>query len=155
MTMTTQTTPLPTVAALKAQARRLRETLADQGTTLGHSQSLELLSRQLGFRDWNTLHAAADTPPTSAPKAPVALGQKVSGHYLGLPFTGVVKGLREVHGGHFEVTLQFDTPVDVVRFESFSSLRHRVSATIDATGVSPRHTSNGEPHLRLDLSPAA
>lgn len=151
--MNTNTAPLPSVEALKAQARRLRETLAAGGTTLGHAQSLELVARQLGYRDWNTLHAAADRPRPNRPRPPVALGDRVSGRYLGQPFAGVVRALRELHGGGlYELTLQFDDPVDVVTFESFSSFRQRVTATVDANGVSPRRTSNGAPHLQLDLA---
>jgi hypothetical protein len=142
---------LPEIETLKAQARRLRQSLAADGTEIGHSKALELLAAQMGYRDWNTLHAAAGTPG-NRPKAPVALGQRVRGHYLNQPFEGEVVALHRLGNGTFHrVTLHFDTPVDVVRFDSFSSMRHRVNATIDAKGVSPSHTSDGEPHLRLAL----
>ena len=42
-------------------------------------------------------------------------------------------------------------PVDVVEFESFSALRSRVRALVDARGVSPQRRSDGVPHLKLDL----
>lgn len=150
MTHTNPTVPLPGVEALKAQARRLRDSLAATGAPVSHSRSLELLAAQHGFRDWNTLHAAAARPQPNRPMAPIAVGDRVRGDYLGQPFTGEVLALRQIAGGtHHEVTLHFDEPVDVVRFDSFSSFRQRVSATIDARGVSPQHTSDGTPHLRL------
>ncbi|SFB80290.1 glyoxalase superfamily protein [Tropicimonas isoalkanivorans] len=152
--MTHMTTPdtLPTVDALKAQARRLRGSLADAGSDVGHSRSLELLAAQYGYRDWNTLRAAADRPRPNRPMPPVQAGDRVRGTYLGQSFTGEVVALRQMNGGsHYAVTLQFDAPVDVVTFDSFSSMRSRVSATIDADGLSPQHTSNGVPHLRLEL----
>lgn len=162
--MTQDTPALPPVMALKAQARRLRDTLGEAGTPVSHSRSLELVARQLGYRDWNTLRAAADARPATAdapaaadpatqpdrPLPPVQTGDRIAGHYLGQAFTGAVLGLQQLAGGsHYRLTVAFDAPVDVVRFESFSALRRRVNATIDATGVSPQHTSDGTPHFRL------
>ncbi len=49
---------LPTLDALKSQAKRLRTELAHAGTELGHSRALELMAKQYGYKDWNTLHAA-------------------------------------------------------------------------------------------------
>ncbi|WP_116131498.1 glyoxalase superfamily protein [Tropicimonas sp. IMCC34043] len=157
--MTPNDTPaLPSVETLKAQARRLRETLTEAGSAMSHSRSLEVLARQLGYRDWNTLRAAADRPalpePTARPNRPlppVQTGDRIAGRYLGQPFTGEVLGIAQMNGGsHYRITVQFDEPVDVVKFESFSSLRRRVNATIDTTGVSPQQTSDGAPHFRLE-----
>lgn len=47
----------------------------------------------------------------------------------------------------FKLTIQFDEPVDVVTFDSFSALRHRVDATVTRNGISPSRTSDGEPHM--------
>ena len=52
-------TKLPSLDALKAQAKALRHSLADTGHAITHAQSLELLATQLGHRDGNTLHALA------------------------------------------------------------------------------------------------
>ena len=148
----TNTRALPDVTALKSQARRLRDSLTAQGTALTHSAALELLASQFGFRDWNTLRAAADTPRPNRPTAPVGLGDVVTGRYLDQPFKGKVLAIREMADGQFyRVTLQFDEPVDVVTFESFSAPRRRVSATISASGRSPQHTSDGKPQIQLDL----
>jgi uncharacterized glyoxalase superfamily protein PhnB len=52
------TTPRPDPDP-KAMARHLRQALADRGVTVSHSEALELVARQLGARDWNTLVAAS------------------------------------------------------------------------------------------------
>lgn len=41
----------------KTMAKRLRSALADRGIELGHSETLELVARQYGARDWNTFAA--------------------------------------------------------------------------------------------------
>ena len=41
----------------KAMAKYLRAALADQNISLSHSSSLEIIAKQLGFADWNTLSA--------------------------------------------------------------------------------------------------
>lgn len=139
---------LPSLDELKDQARRLRKSLADAGTAVGHSRSLELVARQYGYADWNTLHAAVG----NAPPRRFLPGERVSGRYLGQPFTGEILGLEALTSapGRSRITLHFDEPVDVVTFASFSAFRRRVSATIDEDGVSPARTSNGQPHLVLD-----
>lgn len=52
----------------KQAARALRRALADDGVTITHSRALELVARQLGFRDWNT--AAAALAPSGAELGP-------------------------------------------------------------------------------------
>ena len=141
--------PLPSIEALKTQAKRLRATLAADGNPVGHSRSLELLAHQYGFRDWNTLHAAIGNRPQPSP---VAVGDRVRGLYLNQPFDGDVIGvLALATPGRFRVTLHFDTPVDVVTFDSFSAFRQRVTCTIDRTGKTAEKTSDGRPHLELGL----
>ena len=55
--------PLPSIEALKGQAKRLRARLELDGITIGHGKSLELFARQYGYKDWNTLHAAVGNRP--------------------------------------------------------------------------------------------
>lgn len=142
-------TPLPSITALKEQAKRLRQELAAAGTFIGHSRSLELLAHQHGYKDWNTLHAAVGNRP---PASPVRPGQRVSGYYLGQPFEGEVTALETVSQvDRFRVVLHFDEPVDVVTFDSFSAFRQRVSCFIGHDGMTAERTSNGEPQLRLQL----
>lgn len=142
-------TPLPAIDALKEQAKRLRQELAAAGTVIGHSRSLELLAHQHGYKDWNTLHAVIGNCP---PHSPVAAGQRISGHYLGQPFTGEVKALQSFsQAGRYRVVLHFDEPVDVVTFDSFSAFRQRVSCFIGNDGMTAEKTSNGRPQLALQL----
>lgn len=140
---------LPSLAVLKQQAKRLRAGLQENGTQITHSRSLELLARQMGFKDWNTLHAAAGNRPAPSP---VALGERVQGTYLGQAFAGEVLGIQTVGAGEkYRLTLHFDEPVDVVTFDSFSSYRQRIHCTVDRAGVTAERTSDGRPHLTLDL----
>ena len=142
----TRPTPLPDLAALKAQAKRLRTTLASEGNFISHSEALEFIARQYGYRDWNTLHAAAGNRPAE----PWQLGTKVTGHYLGQAVSGEIIALTRLGGGtRYRVTLDLDEAVDVVTFDSFSAYRKRINATINRDGVTAARTSNGEPHLRL------
>jgi hypothetical protein len=136
-----------TIPAFKAQARRLRTGLADGGHTLSHGAALELVARQHGYRDWNTLSALAERDPTVAD---LTIGAAVSGRYLGQDFTGRLVGLQVLpKGGRYRATIQFDAPVDVVAFESFSAFRHRVTVVVDSGGATKEKTSNGRPHLEL------
>ena len=76
----------------------------------------------------------------------------MSGLYLKKPFTGKLLSVRSLNaGGAFEIAVHFDDPVDVVDWESFSALRQRVKATVSANGVSWTKTSDGEPHMRLEV----
>ncbi|WP_209598427.1 glyoxalase superfamily protein [Ruegeria sp. HKCCSP351] len=139
MTLSQDIAPLE---ELKEQAKRLRRKLRDTGVQLSHGQALELVAHQHGMRDWNTLHAVAGN------RMRLRVGDRVEGRYLGQPFTAEIRGLTMLgDGAHRRVTLQFDTPVDVVRFDSFSAYRQRVTGEIGWDGRSRRHTSDGEPQL--------
>ena len=140
---------IPSIESLKAQARKLRADLANTGNPVSHSRALELVAHQHGYKDWNTIHAAAGNRPSGPP---VYLGQAVSGRYLGHPVSGQVIGIHSrIDPGRWRVTLQLDEPVDVVKFDSFSAYRSRINATIDMDGTTLEKTSDGAPHLRLDL----
>lgn len=132
-----------TIDDAKAQAKALRAGLQAQGTAISHAQALELVAKQHGAKDWNTLHARLalrNAPPE------LALGDRVRGRYLGQAFAGKVVGLSGP-ASHRQIEIRFDAPVDVVKFESFSNLRHQIRATIDENGRSHRHTSDGVPQL--------
>lgn len=141
------TTYLPSLEAAKRQAKSLRAGLAAQGQEITHSQALELVAKTAGYRDWNTLHAAIG----NAPRPPVMIGQTVGGKYLNQPFVAEVLGMTERSAGRYEIVLHFAEPVDVVTFDSFSNFRTRVSKTIGPDGRSFDKTSDGQPHLVLDL----
>ncbi len=143
-----ETSTISSVENLKAQAKRLRAELADDGRVIGHGQSLEIIARQLGYRDWNTLRAAAGNRRNDEP---LVIGERVRGHYLGQAFVGEVIALaRQQAAGRMRVTIRFDEPVDVVTFDSFSAYRQRVSCTLNADFVTVERTSNGQPHMRLE-----
>lgn len=133
---------IPPVDELKLQARRLRDDLRGRGVSLTHSEALEMLAHQHGVRDWNTLHAKAGN------RMHLRVGDRVEGRYLGQPFSAEIRGMILLgDGSNRRVTLQFDAPVDVVRFDSFSSYRQRLTGVIGWDGRSPRHTSDGQPQL--------
>lgn len=142
-------TLLPSIDTLKDQAKRLRARFADEMQPVSHSRALELIAAQYGFRDWNTLHAAVGNRP---PFNPWMLGSRVRGTYLGQPFDAEVIGVQALTSqpGRYRMTLHFDTPVDVVTFDSFSAFRQRVNCTVDETGRTLEKTSNGRPHLELE-----
>lgn len=58
--------------AVKQMAKRIRTALAADGISIGHSAALELVARQFGARDWNTLAASftSETDTTAADRAP-------------------------------------------------------------------------------------
>ncbi len=129
----------------KAQARRLRQSLEAQGRKILHAQALDLIAQQQGLKDWNALSARLK----EGARAGLSTGSRISGRYLKQRFTGRVHTLTRLGEGA-RITIHFDAPVDVVQFESFSSLRQRVSAVVGKDGRSFRKTSDGVPHLVLD-----
>lgn len=133
---------------LKAQAKALRSALEASGQKISHSKSLELLAKQHGFRDWNTLFASIGNAQAPA----YNLGQRISGHYLGHRFKGEIIAARAMaDDAHYALTVQFDTPVDVVTSDGFSNYRSRVNAIVDRGGVTVEKTSDGRPHLELHI----
>ncbi|MEO1138612.1 MAG: glyoxalase superfamily protein [Pseudomonadota bacterium] len=138
---------LPSRDALKMQARRLRDALAQCGTAISHSKALEHLAHQWGYRDWNTLSAALD----DAPAPHWFVGQSVSGAYLGHDFDGHVKSVRATGRDHTQLTLVFDHPIDVVASDRFSAFRRQVNCTVDCAGRTHEKTSDGRPHVVLNV----
>lgn len=138
-------TDLPPLPALKAQAKRLRSSLAHDGDFISHSEALEYIARQHGCRDWNTLSAKAKA---QAPRG-LQIGDAVHGRYLGQPFRGRVLALTLLPGARRRVTLDLDQPVDAVRFASFSNWRKRIQGVLGPDGRSAERLSNGAPQLEL------
>lgn len=134
------------IQTLKSEARALRDERERAGTPIGHGQALEEIARRHGYRDWNT--ASAALPERIA--LPVQVGQRVAGTYLSRPFAGLVVAMEILSDmKHYKVTVRFDQPVNVSKFASMVHNRQRVTATVDLNGVSPAHTSDGEPHMRV------
>jgi hypothetical protein len=143
---------LPSLDALKAQAKRLRNALAEEGDFIKHAEALELIARQFGYRDWNTIYAAVG----NRQPLPLAVGQTVSGTYLGQTFSANVLSLQSIgDSDYLRIGLHLDEPVDVVKFNSFSAYRRRVQATIRPDGTTVAQTSDGQPQLRLKLNDVA
>ncbi|MDR2310975.1 MAG: hypothetical protein LBE54_08320 [Brucellaceae bacterium] len=140
----------PPIEELKLQARRLRQAMNDHGDAISHSTALELIAKQYGIRDWNTLSALA-AKISNDTKLPLVIGATISGRYLNQTFTGKILTITERSDGLYEISIHFDKPVDVVTFESFSAFRQRITALVDHTGISPRKTSNGLSQLILDI----
>ena len=141
--------PLPSMENIKQQAKRLRAQIAGDATPISHSQSLELIAHQYGYKDWNTLHAAVGNQP---PAPPFALGNRVTGLYLGNRFEGEIIAITaHGHSDRYRVTINFDEPVDVIKFEGWSAYRKRVSSNITPEGRSVEKTSDGLPLMQIEL----
>ncbi len=137
----------PNIDRMKQQARRLRLALEEQGNRVSHSKTLEMVALQHGYKDWNTLYAGLGN---NNQDSPFYLGEQVKGRYLGQKFAGKITGIQSMNAhARFRVTLEFENPVDVVSFESFSSFRKRVTCVIDPNGKTFEKTSNGLPQLEL------
>jgi hypothetical protein len=138
---------LPTPAQAKAQARQLRSDLQAEGREISHGHSLELVARQHGYRDWNTFHAAMGNRPPEE----FLPGGRITGRYLSQPFSATVRAVEMLRPGWFRLELDLDEAVDVVTFDSFSNWRKRIRGTVGPLGQSPEKTSDGVPHLQIDL----
>jgi len=139
---------IPTIDILKQRAKDLRAE-RKAGNTITHSQSLELVAHEHGFRDWNTLRAVSNEAPQFCPVTP---GERINGQYLGHDFEGEVLSAEILpETGQYQVGVRFDEPVDVVTHDSFSAFRRRVCLKIDRKGRTVEKTSDGQPHLVLNL----
>ena len=141
-------TLMPTLVALKDQAKRLKNKCANDGETISHARALELIASQYGFKDWNTLHAAAGNRTGIEHQKP---GVQVSGRYLGQPFKAQLLGITmsTADADRYRVVLDLEEAVDIVTFDSFSAFRKRVHGAIGSDGMSRERTSNGLPQLEL------
>lgn len=136
----------PSAQTLKSEAKELRETRAKAGQVITHSQALEEVAQNHGYRDWNTARAAL--PDRVA--VPFQVGMRVKGFYLEQPFTGLLIGVQLAHNMQaYTLTIQFDEPVNVTPDFMFAALRHRVVSTVDIHGISPALRGNGQPQMRV------
>lgn len=129
-----------TNVTFKQMAKRLRSALADNDVPITHSQALELVAKQFGARDWNTLSATAVNQPQDS-ATPFRVGQRVEGTFNNKPAFGRVIGLSEtIKPDLWRLTVAFDPPVDVVTSEHFSNERRRITMIVGADGRSRRLT---------------
>jgi len=140
------TRDLPTLVEAKTLAKALRKRLAEDGRVLGHSQALERVAQDHGFRDWNGLHAAIKARQPDAR----SVGARVTGRYLSQPFAATILSSQCLRPGWYRLVLDLDEAVDVVRFDSFSNLRKRIRVEVGPAGHSKERTSDGRPHVALD-----
>lgn len=127
----------------KTNARRLRDALAAEGFDISHAKALELVARQNGARDWNTLAARPVATKADESKAvvPFSVGETVAGTFNGNPARGRVIGLEEtIKPDLWRVTVAFNPPVDVSTSKLFSSERRRIQMVVGADGRSRRLT---------------
>lgn len=136
---------LPSIETLKAEAAQLRAERVAASDPTTHSQSLELVARHYGYRDWNTARAATRPAP-----APYVVGQIVQGRYLGQAFRATILNVSPQPHHKHRLDLQFETPVDVVTSDAFSNFRRRVSAVVTRDGTTLEKTSDGQPHMVLN-----
>ena len=148
-------TGLPSLGDAKDQARRMRAELAAVGVRIGHSQALERVAHRHGFRDWNTLAAAIARDPKQEKRSARtwAVDDRVRGRYLAQPFTARVASVETLEPGWVRLALDLDEAVDVVTFDSFSAFRKWIRGVIGPDGRTRERTSDGRPHIELDLRP--
>lgn len=127
----------------KNHARRLREALAADGIAISHTKALELVARQNGARDWNTLAARpiVEKPQKAPDNAPFDIGETVAGTFNGNPARGRVIGMEEtIKPDLWRVTVAFNPPVDASTSAHFAAERRRVQMVVGADGRSRRLT---------------
>lgn len=131
----------------KTHAKRLREALATEGVALSHGKALDIVARQNGERDWNTLSARLDkaTPALAATvattAAPFAVGDQVAGAFNGNAASGRIIGVAEtIKPDLWRVTVKFSPPVDASTSANFRAERTRVEMIVGADGRSRRLT---------------
>ena len=131
----------------KTHAKRLRDALADEGITLSHGKALDIIARQNGARDWNTLAAkpAGNTAPAVTAETttgtPFSVGDQVEGAFNGKPATGRIIGLAEtIKPDLWRVTVKFSPAVDASTSQNFRAARTRVEMVVGADGRSRRLT---------------
>ncbi len=136
---------MTTSSDYKSHAKRLRDALAADGIAVSHGKALDLVARQQGARDWNTLAAQtrndALLPNGTESAAPFSLGQTVEGTFNDRPARGRVIGLAEtIKPDLWRVTVHFDPPVNASTSDSFVAERRRVEMVVGSDGRSRRLT---------------
>jgi len=128
----------------KTHARRLRDALAAEGVAVSHGKALDIVARQHGARDWNTLSARANAPAPQHGEVqtpPFAVGDRVEGTFNDRPAHGRVIGLAEtIKPDLWRVTVKFSPPVDASTSAAFRAERTRVEMVVGADGRSRRLT---------------
>ncbi|MEM1077200.1 MAG: glyoxalase superfamily protein [Pseudomonadota bacterium] len=138
----------PSLAEAKDLAKRLRAQFASKGTAISHARALELVARQHGFRDWNTMHALLRDQTARG----WTVGETVRGKYLSRPFTAEVLTVSSPSPGWAKLELRLHAPIDVVASARFSNKRRFLRGTVGPKGYSAERTSDGAPQLQINLT---
>lgn len=139
---------LPTISEAKQQARALRTRAAEEGDRISHADALERVARRHGYKDWNTFLAAIGNGPPAA----WTKGGRVTGRYLSHPFSGTVIDIQDLGRSWFRLAIALDAAIDVVASNGFSNLRKQIRGDVGPAGETRERTSDGVPHLVLDMT---
>lgn len=142
----------------KSMAKTLREALADQNIQIPHSLSLELVARQFGLNDWNTLAARIamalpDTKPLTLPRGWFVTRQTDERYYrAGLapdaPGVAVVE-CRLPRGGAIDLSAShFASLMQSIVAAPYRGGRVKLSAHL-----STEDADSGSIWLRVDAAP--
>ncbi|WP_179381707.1 glyoxalase superfamily protein [Jannaschia marina] len=137
----------PSLIEAKEKAKQLRSKMSKSGSKIGHAQSLERVAHQHGFRDWNSMFAAIGKDRPMAWN----VGDRVTGTYLSQRFSAHVTSVSALRPGWFKLVLQLEQAIDVVTSDAFSNQRRRIRGVVGPKAFSIERTSNGQPHLQIDV----
>lgn len=138
----------------KHQARRLRQALSEEGIAISHGKALDLVARQSGTRDWNTLAAngKVETASIEGDTAPYRVGQRIAGLFHTTPFDARIIAVEEtIKPELWRITLQFDPAIDVAMSPNLSMRRRRYTIVVGADGKSRRLTGSETGGIALDV----
>jgi len=143
-------------ADFKHQARRLRQALSEEGITISHGKALDLVARQSGTRNWNTLAANGsnvEAAPAQDDTAPYRVGQRITGMFHTTPFDARIIAVEEtIKPELWRITLQFDPAIDVAVSPNLSMSRRRFTAVVGTDGKSRRLTGSETGGIALKVS---
>jgi hypothetical protein len=110
---------------VKEMASRLRQFLAAGGTSIKQTHAYEAVARSLGYRDWNTLHGALQSPSSTS----VEHGATASGQSPGLPATLLLidRHAMAAHGvtvAHIEAAFRREFPALLQERRQWETLCH-------------------------------
>ncbi|MFK3663715.1 glyoxalase superfamily protein [Ochrobactrum teleogrylli] len=155
--MTTAMTAGQTTIDFKHQARRLRQALSEEGITISHGKALDLVARQSGTRDWNTLAATGgkvEATPVAAQEdtAPYRVGQRIAGMFHTTPFDARIIAVEEtIKPDLWRITLQFEPAIDVAVSPNMSMRRRRFTIVVASDGKSRRLTGSESGGVALNV----
>ena len=123
----------------KALAKSLRLALSERGIEITHSDSLECVARQLGWRDWNTLCAHLDLKPLRLPKHWTIGGTQPQDYDMGVDEAVGCALIRYRHAitdpNSLNREVGFGTLMQTVQADVFRGKRLRLSAFLKGEDV--------------------